>query len=151
MKSLPNLSCGDCSRCCTTPRNEKNRTPMFKSDYSKGYNTPEYEFNAHKDCYSCNYLGEDGLCHAYEKRPLVCRLYPLYPIKLGDHYKLAVATYKCHVGQTILSEVTLGNKDLIEEIKEICDTIDEDIRYSELNRFTEGILLNYNTISILNI
>jgi Fe-S-cluster containining protein len=38
--------------------------------------------NAH--LYSCDQLGEDGLCTAHETRPLVCRGYPWYGAPVRD-------------------------------------------------------------------
>ena len=59
--------------------------------------------------YSCDQLGNDGRCKAYETRPLVCRGYPWYD-QPPRHMELADPS--CDYFYDIVTEFVIRRKDL---------------------------------------
>ena len=59
--------------------------------------------------YSCDQLGADGSCQAYEQRPLVCRGYPWYQQEPRD---MPLADARCGYVHDIVSEFVIRRSDL---------------------------------------
>ena len=59
--------------------------------------------------YSCDQLGEDGRCMAYEERPLVCRGYPWYGEPPRD---MELADQNCGYFYDIVMEFVIRRPDL---------------------------------------
>lgn len=153
--NISELNCNGCYRCCTTPdANNTNRTPIMESDRKKEFNVPEYIKHLDNGCVGCKYLGDDGLCSQYEKRPLICRTYPLYPfLDESNDPKLLVATYKCHIGQMISEKVAEGDQEMIDSIKQKFNELDYNnmyFKYDEVKKLMEDFS-KYRSLTILNI
>jgi len=152
MKRLNDLGshCNTCSACCTSKKSDKYRTPLFKSDIDK--EVPTYEFNPEKGCYSCIHLSSEGRCNVYSSRPLICSLYPLYPLWINGKVALGVATAEfCGYGKDLYGEVLSGNEEIIADLRNKIEEIQDKIKISELKDFTKRVYSAYKTITILNI
>ena len=72
---------------------------------------PFYTSRLPKDAflYSCDQLGDDGRCMAYDTRPLVCRGYPWYGQPVRD---MELADPECGYFYDIVTEFVIRRPDL---------------------------------------
>jgi Fe-S-cluster containining protein len=69
------------------------------------YISAHTESKAH-GCNECKWLGKDGLCSQYEKRPYICKQYPFHFVKVNGQLMFGVVTNNCGLGQDILDGIT---------------------------------------------
>lgn len=149
--SKSNLKCGSCSRCCTTDSLNKNRTPIYEKDTQELKVTPEYFYSEARQCNSCKYLSEEGLCNSYDDRPFICRAYPFTPILVEGQPSLALATYNCHLGESFYLEIMRGNEKIISKAHDVLAEASELMTDKEWLDQTKSLFSAYKFITILNI
>lgn len=148
-KSIKDIGCNGCSRCCTTPSNP-DRTPFFDIDSTEKYVVPKYEMKEEDKCFHCVYL-KNGLCSVYEKRPTICRTWPAFLVKIDGINKLGIATYNCGLGNSIIDELYAGNPKIQDELRDIKSKLEATLSEEEILQQTSEIVHKYKVMTFLNL
>lgn len=145
---LIDIDCGTCTNCCTSKVHNRFMTPVFEVD-TLVLNHIKPEYRLEDGTSTCIHLSDRG-CNQYDKRPKICRWYPLYPLLIRGRVVIGLATV-CGVSEAIKDVYSNRDPELISDLHTKLEEMTTSLSEEELHEYTEGILASCEVITILNL